>query len=168
MLRWSSILVLLLAVAVRPAQAQSSSKDAGEGDKGTYLGVLFSTVPQALYAQARYDEADRFARVSEDASSGRARKAYWGPVRAKLLARRGDAKAAEALAGESVAIWAERDNLLWHGYALLDLAEVLRLAGRAEEAGSVVKQAVELFERKGIVPAVEAAQSLLAELEAVS
>jgi len=51
---------------------------------------------------------------------------------------------------------------------LLDLAEVLRLAGRAEEAVSVVKQAVELFERKGIVPAIEAAQSLLAELEAVS
>src|SRR5437868_7858116 len=51
MLRWFSILVLLTAVAVRPAQAQSSSKGSGEGDKGTYLGVLFSAVPQAVYAQ---------------------------------------------------------------------------------------------------------------------
>ena len=47
----------------------------------------------------------------------------------------------------------------------MDLAEVLRLAGRAEEAVSVVEQAVALFERKGIVPAAEAARSLLAELE---
>ena len=75
---------------------------------------------------------------------------------------------ADALARESVAIWAERDDLLWHGYAQMDVAEVLQLAGRAEEAVSVVEQAVELFERKGIIPASEVAQSLLAELEAVS
>ena len=86
-------------------------------------------------------------------------------MRAKLLARRADAAGAEALARESVAIWAEGDNLLWHGYALMDLAEVLRLAGRAQEAVPVVEEAVELFDRKGIVPAAEAAQALLAELE---
>ena len=56
-------------------------------------------------------------------------------------------------------------DLLWHGYALMDLAEVLRLAGRAQEAVPVVEEAVELFDRKGIVPAGEAAQALLAELE---
>src|SRR2546425_10783183 len=72
---------------------------------------------------------------------------------------------ADALARESVAIWAERDDLLWHGYALMDLAEVLRLAGRGNEAVPVVEQAVELFERKGIVAPAEAARSLLAELE---
>jgi tetratricopeptide (TPR) repeat protein len=137
------------------------------GEK-TFLAENTAQLGQALYAQQRYDEAERYVRVSENASPGPAQKAYWGPLRAKLLARRADPAGAEALAGESVAIWAERDNLLWHGYALLDLAEVLRLTGRAEEAVSVVKQAVELFERKGIVPAVEAAQSLLAELEAVS
>jgi hypothetical protein len=100
-------------------------------------------------------------RVSEEASS-RAQKAYWGPVRAKLLARRGDAEAAEVLARESVTIWAERDLLLWHGYALIDLAEVLRLVGRAQAATPVVAEAIELFERKGIIPAVEAARALLA------
>jgi hypothetical protein len=47
----------------------------------------------------------------------------------------------------------------------MDLAEVLQLAGRAEEAVSVVEQAVELFERKGIVPAADSARSLLVELE---
>ncbi len=154
--------------AVAEAELRTSYEELREMGEKTFLAENAAQLAQALYAQGRYDEAEWFVQISEGASSGRPQKAYWGPARAKLLARRGDAKAAEALAGESVAIWAERDNLLWHGYALLDLAEVLRLAGRAEEAVSVVKQAVELFERKGIVPAIEAAQSLLAELEAVS
>ncbi len=65
-------------------------------------------------------------------------------------------------------IWAERDDLLWHGYALMDLAEVLRLAGRAEEAAPAVEQAIALFERKGIVPAADAARARLTDLEPVS
>jgi tetratricopeptide (TPR) repeat protein len=130
-----------------------------------FLAENAAQLGQALYAQGRYDEAERFVHVSEYASPGRAQKAYWGPLRAKLLARRGDHAGAEALVRESVAIWAQRDNLLWHGYALMDLAEVLQLAGRANEAALVVEEAVELFGRKGIVPAADAARSLLAELE---
>jgi tetratricopeptide (TPR) repeat protein len=147
------------------AELRTSYEELREMGEKTFLAENAAQLAQALYAQGRYDEAERFVQVSEGASSGRAQKAYWGPARAKLLARRGDATAADALARESVAIWAERDNLLWHGYALMDLAEVVRLAGRAEEAVSVVEQAVALFERKGIVPAAEAARSLLAELE---
>jgi class 3 adenylate cyclase/tetratricopeptide (TPR) repeat protein len=163
------VAALVETLARNPARAETelraSYEELREMGEKTFLAENAAQLAQALYAQERYDEAERFVRASEEASSGRAQKAYWGPVRAKLLARRGDAKAAEALAGESVAIWAERDNRLWHGFALLDLAEVLRLAGRAEEAVSVVEQAVELFERKGIVPAAEGARSLLAELE---
>jgi predicted ATPase len=144
------------------AELRASYDELREMGEKTFLAENAAQLAQALYTQGRYDEADRFVRVSEEAGS---QKAYWGPVRAKLLARRADAAGAEALARESVAIWAERDNLLWHGYALLDLAEVLRLAGRAQEAVPVVEEAVELFERKGIVPAAEAAQALLAELE---
>jgi tetratricopeptide (TPR) repeat protein len=136
----------------------------GMGEK-TFLAENTAQLAQALYAQGRYDEAGRFARISEEASAGRAQKAYWGPVAAKLLARRGDTEAAETLARESVAIWAERDDLLWHAYALMDLAEVLRLAGRDKEAVLVVEEAIELFERKGILPAAKTARSLLAELE---
>src|SRR5207249_11051546 len=114
------------------------------GEK-TFLAENTAQLAQALYAQGRYDDAERFVQVSEEASSARGQKAYWGPVRAKLLARRGDAEAAETLARESVAIWGERDFLLWHGYALMDLAEVLGLAGRAHEAVSAIEDAVELF-----------------------
>jgi class 3 adenylate cyclase/tetratricopeptide (TPR) repeat protein len=149
------------------AELRASYEELREMGEKTFLAENAAQLAQALYTQGRYDEADRSAQASEEASSGRAQKAYWGPVRAKLLARRADAKAAEALARESVAIWAERDNLLWHGYALMDLAEVLRLVGREQEAMPVVAEAVELFERKGIIPAVEAARALLAKLEPV-
>jgi tetratricopeptide (TPR) repeat protein len=163
------VAALVETLAGNPAGAETELRASHEelqdmGEK-TFLAENTAQLAQALYAQGRYDQADRFARVSENASSGRAQKAYWGPVRAKLLGRRGDVKAAERLARESVAIWAERDDLLWHGYALIDLAEVLRLAGRDDEAVPVVGDAVELFERKGVIPAAEAARSLLAELE---
>ncbi|MDQ2910877.1 MAG: AAA family ATPase [Actinomycetota bacterium] len=148
------------------AELRASYEELREMGEKTFLAENAAQLAQALYAQGRYDDADRFVRVSEEASSGRVRKGYWGPVRAKLLARRGDSTGAEVLARESVAIWAERDDLLHHGYALMDLAEVLLLAGRAKEAVPVVEDAVELFERKGIVPAAEAARALLAELKA--
>ena len=148
------------------AELRASHDELREMGEKMFLAENAALLAQALYAQGRYDEAERFVRVSEEASS-RAQKAYWGPVRAKLLARRGDAEAAEVLARESVTIWAERDLLLWHGYALIDLAEVLRLVGRAQEATPVVEEAIELFKRKGIIPAIEAAQALLAELEPI-
>jgi hypothetical protein len=47
----------------------------------------------------------------------------------------------------------------------MDLAEVLRLAGRDKDAVPVVEDALELFERKGILPAAGAARSLGTELE---
>jgi predicted ATPase len=150
------------------AELRASYEELREMGEKTFLAENAAQLAQALYTQRRYDEADRFVRVSEEASSGRAQKAYWGPVRAKLLARRGDPEAAEGLARESVAIWAERDCLLWHGYAVMDLAEVLRLAGRLQQAVPIVEQALELFERKGIIPAAETARALLATLEPVA
>jgi len=150
------------------AELRASYEELREMGEKTFLAENAAQLAQALYTQRRYDEADRFVRVSEEASSGRAQRAYWGPVRAKLLARRGDPDAAEGLARESVAIWAERDCLLWHGCAVMDLAEVLRLAGRPQQAVPIVEQALELFERKGIIPAAETTRALLATLEPVA
>jgi hypothetical protein len=47
---------------------------------------------------------------------------------------------------------------------LLDRAEVLQLAGRSNEAGEAVEQAIELFELKGNVVAANRARVLLLEL----
>ena len=86
------------------------------------------------------------ATAPDDLSAG----VQWRGVRAKLLARRGDDEAAEALAREAVALAEETDFPVLRADALLVLAEVAG-EGRAE--------AIRLYEEKGNVAAAERARS---------
>jgi Flp pilus assembly protein TadD len=74
-----------------------------------------------------------------------------------VLARRGRLAEAERVATEAVELAADSDMLGMQAGALLDLAGVLRLAGRDEEAAPLARQALALAERKGHV--VAAAQA---------
>ncbi len=56
------------------------------------------------------------------------------------------------------------DHLDTYGTALMDLAEVLRLADRPAEAVPLVREAREVFQRKGGTILVEGADAVLAEL----
>ena len=51
------------------------------------------------------------------------------------------------------------------GDAYADLAEVLVLAGRADEAVTALEQALERYERKGNIVSTQRARSRLAELQ---
>ena len=84
----------------------------------------------------------------------------WRGVRAKTLARQGRHAVGETLAREAVAIAARTDAVSQHAKALLDLAEVLRLAGRSE-ATPVVVEALALFRAKENQVGTEQAESLL-------
>ena len=68
-----------------------------------------------------------------------------------MLARRGRHAEAERLAREAVAMSDGTETLNGQGDANADLAEVLVLAGRAEEAAEALERALALFERKGNV-----------------
>ena len=70
--------------------------------------------------------------------------------------------AAESFAREAVALAEETDFLVVHADGLVDLAEVLRAAGRADEALSALGDALLLYERKGNVTASRRTQALLA------
>jgi predicted ATPase/DNA-binding SARP family transcriptional activator len=124
---------------------------------------LAAKLSDAFYAQGRDERALELSKVSEaatapdDLSPG----VQWRAVRAKLLARQGDPEPAEALAREAVAIAAETDFLVLRGDALMDLAEVLRPAGRETDAVPLVEQALELYEQKGNVVAAERARAIL-------
>jgi hypothetical protein len=73
----------------------------------------------------------------------------------------GDAAAADAvlidvlldealrLATEAVDLARSADDLDKRGRALIDLAEVLQLAGRSQESVPVLREAMDTFERKG-------------------
>ena len=78
-----------------------------------------------------------------------------GALAAGAGARRVAARAprrAERLAREALALTERTDSLAFQGDALSDLAEVLLGAGRAEEATAALAQALERYERKGILP----------------
>jgi tetratricopeptide (TPR) repeat protein len=124
---------------------------------------LAAKLADALYAQGRDDRALELSEVSERATAPDDLSAgvQWRSVRAKLLARRGDADQAEALGSEAVAMASETDFLVLHGDALMDLAEVLRSAGRQRDSTALVEQGLELYEEKGNVVAAERARSLL-------
>jgi Flp pilus assembly protein TadD len=83
-------------------------------------------------------------------------------LRATMLARRGELEEAERLGREAVN-WSQRTDFLnWRGDVLLDLAEVLRAAGKPDEARTAVEQALALYEQKGNVVSANAARRLLA------
>ena len=88
----------------------------------------------------------------------------WRQVRGKVLARRGELQEGEQLLREAVALAEETDILNAHADALVDLAEVLALAGH--DASSELDRALARYERKGNLVMAERTRSRLAELTA--
>jgi ATP/maltotriose-dependent transcriptional regulator MalT len=87
----------------------------------------------------------------------------WQAVRGKALCGLGNTEQGERLALESVRL-AEESDFLWdRANALMNLADVLTVRGRAKEAASAIQQALELYEQKGIDVSADKARSLLAE-----
>jgi len=69
-----------------------------------------------------------------------------------VWSHRGQHEEAERMAREAVAIAEGTDALIRQGDALCDLAEVLRSAGRLQEAVTILEQALERYERKRNLP----------------
>ena len=72
---------------------------------------------------------------------------------------------AEALAREAVQIAAETGLILWGADTLMDLADVLRAAGRVDEAIPPIQDALALYEAKGDVVSSAKARAHLTELQ---
>ena len=88
----------------------------------------------------------------------------WRAARAKILVRRGELEAAEALARAAVELSEPTDLIGTRADALCDLAEVLAPAGRREDSLAALDDASELYERKGNVTALARARARVAEL----
>ena len=157
-------------LAGEPERAEQALRPAAEaliamGETG-YLSTAAAVLAQALYEQARYDEADEWTRTSERAASpdDTASAMTWRATRGGVLAHRGDFVAGEALARQAVAIGRAADNPRSLADCLLQLAEVLELAGRPEQATPFAEEALGLYEKKGIRPSIHEAKARLARL----
>ena len=135
------------------------------GEKG-YLSTIAAELAQALCELGRYDESERFTHVSEELGplDDLATQVEWRGTRAKVLARRGDHERAVALADEAVALASETDYLNLQGDILMDLAEVLSLGGRLDEAASHSREALEIYERKGNVVSAGRVRAMLEDV----
>jgi len=106
---------------------------------------------EAFYELRRLEDADAWARRARELL-GETDDVFWQiqwrRVTAKVLARRGEFIEAERLADEAVAISERTDLINAQGDALRDLAEVLAMAGRRDEAAIAFEQALDRYERK--------------------
>jgi tetratricopeptide (TPR) repeat protein len=139
------------------------------GEKGYYstgLGYL----AEAVYSQGGYEEAEQLALAADEAGGAddvETQRLSLG-VRAKELARKGESAEAERLARRAIELLEPTDTLTGKAEALLNLAEVLQLAGRRAEAASAAHEAAELYAAKGAKAGVRVAETRAAELEAES
>jgi predicted ATPase/DNA-binding SARP family transcriptional activator len=142
-------------LAGRPAEAEARLRPGYEtlermGERAL-LATTAALLAQAVYAQERLDEAEELCRVSEAiaAPEDLTTQVVWRSVRAKICARRGAKGEATALGEDAVRLAEPTDLLVIHADALLDLADVLAIAGRPADAEDAARRGLELYERKG-------------------
>ena len=158
-------------LAGNPAAAESELRPAYDALDAVGEKYILSTVAGHLartqYALGRFDDAERMStRVEELATEDDIdTQAMWRCAHAKMLARQGSFAQAEALAREALEILAPTDGVLLKFDALLDLAEVQRLAGREDESRAALEEAEALADLKGNVVMSSAARALLAALD---
>jgi tetratricopeptide (TPR) repeat protein len=151
---WTQAIGWALMLQGKPAEAEHELRRGcetlSEIGEVSLLSTVAGILAQALYAQGRYDESERFTRISEESAG--AEDVYsqllWRSVRAKCFARHGEIRAALALARECDSLIEATDalDLRWH--ARMSQAEVLRLADHTAAAKQALHEALRAAEEK--------------------
>ena len=131
----------------------------GERD---YMPTTAALLAEALYEQSRFGDAESFAQISETfaASEDITSQFLWRCVRAKVAAQRGE-PAAETLVLEALELTEKTEELESQAQVFMDLAEVLELSGRSDEAVPHLREALARYHAKGnVVSAARARERL--------
>lgn len=83
-----------------------------------------------------------------------------------MLAARGRFAEAEELGREAIQMFADAEDPNLQGRIRMDLAWVLRMAGKPTEAEYAAQEALAFFERKGNRPSSDATRAFIEELDA--
>ena len=132
------------------------------GEKAV-LPSLQVELADLLYAKGDLEEAAELVERAKalSAADDSLTEMKWRSVLAKVLAASGRLDEATTLAAEAAAIGSATGYLDWYGGVLVDVAEVMTRAGRADEAAASRGRARELFHRKGNVVAARAVEERL-------
>jgi class 3 adenylate cyclase/tetratricopeptide (TPR) repeat protein len=130
----------------------------------SFLSTEACSLAEALYALGRYDEAEQWARRGLELG-GRddlLTQVMGLGVRSRILARKGQASAALALAEEAGSLARTSDSPWIQGDAALALAEVMHLTGDRVRAAEMTQRAIECYQRNGATARAARARRLTA------
>jgi class 3 adenylate cyclase/tetratricopeptide (TPR) repeat protein len=144
-----------------PVAAESELRRFIEDAPGDFQSALGRALGESLYRQGRADEAEEYAARAEKAAAHVEERVWAGGLRAKLLARVGLWEEAESAARQAVELAETSDYLQMRADALMDLAEVMRLAQRTDDAAASATAALRLYEEKGSTSSAARAVAVL-------
>jgi class 3 adenylate cyclase/predicted ATPase len=125
------------------------------GERG-YLSTFAALLSQALSAERKDEEADRYTRLSEESALAEdvLSQVLWRKTRAHVICRAGDFEEGRGLAEEAVALAEETDDLNLTADALVSLGAAFEMGGESSAATSTYQRALQLYERKGNLASV--------------
>jgi predicted ATPase/DNA-binding SARP family transcriptional activator len=135
------------------------------GERGWRASVA-TLLADAIYAQARLGQALRLTEEAEECAGPDDfdAQARWRAIRAKVLARRGQYRAAVQLAKEALAQVPAASGASELAEYLVAQAEVLQLAGALDQAEASLRKALQIYENRRITPLTGQTRALLASL----
>jgi tetratricopeptide (TPR) repeat protein len=142
-------------------------ESAAERDQTGLLSTYAPVRGRVLCELGRYDEAEELAAQGRDLGDPEdaTQQAIWRQTAALVHSHRREHGEAEHLAREAVTVAETTDSIARIAHAHFDLALVLEAAGRLDEATVEYGVAVELYERKQVIPKVRRARERLAALQ---
>ena len=138
-----------LALAEREVRADLAFLEK-KGEK-YYRSTLASVIAWLVREQGRDDEALRLLQLAEEISAANdtESQALWRATKAPIVARSGNFLLAEELARAAVKLLESTEAPNLKADALAQLSTVLARAGKSEEAGAVIRDAIALYATKG-------------------
>ena len=130
------------------------------------MSTMAALLSRAVRDQGRDEEALVFSRVAEAATAADDidSLALWRSIRAPISARAGQLVEAEALARSAVELSQQSDAPQLQADTLSELATVLMLAGRVDEARQAIDSATRIYQAKGDVVSAARASAWAAGL----
>jgi tetratricopeptide (TPR) repeat protein len=115
-----------------------------------YLSTMAALLSRVVRDQGRDDEALVYSEIAEGtaADDDMESQALWRSIRAPIVARAGNLSEAETLARSAVELSQQSDAPQMRADSLSELASVLRLAGRVEEARQTIDSAIAIYRAK--------------------
>jgi ATP/maltotriose-dependent transcriptional regulator MalT len=122
-----------------------------------YLAPMAALLARLVREQGRDDEALALTEVAEAASEpdDPDSQALWRSARAPILARSGQLAQAEELARTAVEFVRQTEAPVLQADALADMATVLQIAGKLQDARAALDEAISLYTAKGNIVSAE-------------